>query len=356
MKGNWFFYFLSKAITERAGRFGLSAFGVLLLGAVLTAYLLIAGGIRQSLGKELRRFGANMIVLPGQRSISESALRKIQSYPGVRTVEPQIYGTVLIEGHPVNLIGLPVKDFLAGRLTGKLPGADMETLAGISLAKVLSLEPDSEVQTSSGMVLKIVGVFERGTDEDMALVVSINTARKLLSFSGYSAILVNAAPESLNSLVKRISSELGLKTKTVVQIARAEQSLYEKIKLLMMMVMVVVTVSVSASLSSTMGANVLERREEIGLMKALGAKRITIDLYFLAEATFAGIIGSGVGFIAGIGIAEAVSKTAFGTFVPVKLFVLVPVVLVCTVVVFGSTVITVRKATGVPASWILRGE
>jgi putative ABC transport system permease protein len=356
MKRTWFLYFIRKAISERAGRFGLSLFAVMLLASVLTAYLLITLGIKEALGRELKRFGANMIVLPRKGHIPESALNRLRAYPHVRAAGPQIYGTITVEGQPVNLIGLSVKEFLAGRLKGRPPEKEQEVMVGASLAQALSLEEGSEVSVGDGTTLRVVGIFERGTEEDLAIVTSLETAKRLLGTEGYSAILVNVEPEALEDVAKKVSTELSLKTKTVMQIARAEQSLYEKIKLLMLMVMVVVTVCVSASLSSTMGANILERMEEIGLMKALGARRAQIDLHFLAEAALAGILGSIAGFLAGVGVAEAVARTAFGAFVPVKILVLVPVALFCILIVLASTVVPVRRATGVPASWILRGE
>ncbi|RME67902.1 MAG: FtsX-like permease family protein [Nitrospirae bacterium] len=262
----------------------------------------------------------------------------------------------MIQSQPVTLMGLSVERFVTGRLNGALPGASGEVMAGATISQLLSLKLGTEIEISENKTLTVTGIFERGTDEDMALVGTVDTVREVLGVKGYSAVLVNADPTEIEELGNKITKEFSLKPKTVLQIARAEQSLYEKIKLLMLIVMAVVGVCVAGSLSSTMGANILERMEEIGLMKAVGARRLQIDLYFLAEASLAGVAGAVAGFLLGTGLAEVVTKTAFGAFVPLNLFVFVPVLFLSFIVAVISTVLPVRKATGVPASWILRGE
>ncbi|MDP6599095.1 MAG: FtsX-like permease family protein [Candidatus Poribacteria bacterium] len=51
-----------------------------------------------------------------------------------------------------------------------------------------------------------------------------------------------------------------------------------------------------------------ERTREIGLGKALGAKKLDILFQFLAESTLMSIVGGIIGIILGFGIAYGTSK------------------------------------------------
>ena len=57
---------------------------------------------------------------------------------------------------------------------------------------------------------------------------------------------------------------------------------------------------------NTMYTSVHERIREIGIMKAVGAKRRTITLIFLIESGFFGLFGGLGGIILGLGLAKAV--------------------------------------------------
>jgi len=63
-------------------------------------------------------------------------------------------------------------------------------------------------------------------------------------------------------------------------------------------------------IANTMFASVLERRKEIGVMKAIGAKNKTILAVFIIESAFLGLVGGIGGIIIGLFLAFGVSTIA----------------------------------------------
>ena len=62
---------------------------------------------------------------------------------------------------------------------------------------------------------------------------------------------------------------------------------------------------------NTMYTAVLERTKEIGIMKAVGARRKTIMLLFLIESGFLGLFGGIIGVLLGMGISKLIEIIAF---------------------------------------------
>ena len=67
-------------------------------------------------------------------------------------------------------------------------------------------------------------------------------------------------------------------------------------------------------IANTMYTSVLERKKEIGTMKAIGARNKDILLIFLIESGFLGIVGGVIGVAIGVGMSFAVSTIANAAF------------------------------------------
>ena len=93
---------------------------------------------------------------------------------------------------------------------------------------------------------------------------------------------------------------------------------------------------------STMMTTVLERRTEIGLMKAIGSGNGKIVRLFLAEALIIGLVGGLVGCGLGVGLAHVIGKAVFGTSLPFKLMTLLLAVMAAEVTALIGCAIPVR--------------
>lgn len=357
---SWFFYFLKKSISQRKGRFIISSAAVMLTVMVVTALVTLSTGIRDKIGAELKQYGANMIVTDSSgKEIDQAVAEAVKDFSaGIRDAVFQIYDSVSVKGITLEIVGMDPRKMTGYRLLGTLPRGEREIMAGVTAGDVLGIKPGSSIRFDGSVgEYRVTAVFEKGSDEDSFLVLPIQAARDLVKKSGVSAVLLNANTKQMKHIEDKIRSAYPfLQVKTLRQVAVAEERILTRIQLLMLLVTAVVLISSVIALGSTMGANVIERREEIGLMKSLGATREDIRNFFMIETTFSGLAGSLAGYCTGILAAEAVSKTAFGSFVPVNASVILISVFLGLSIAILATYFPVRDAMKIVPAEILRGE
>jgi len=354
----WFMHFLRRSLGQRKGRVAVAAASVMLASAIVVGALGISSGIRQKLGEELKAYGANVILTPSGDFLDESVLGIVKAQPGVEGLSGQLYATVKIGGAEVEMIGFEVESIKerGWKLTGKWPEAG-EVLLGTDLGHALSLNPGDAI-TVGWTEMRVAGLLERGGPEDSAVMLHLNDAQSLKGLEGkLSSVLVRASSENIDAAVAALREELpDVNVKTLRQVAYAEESFLRKIELLMVLVTVVVLVASSICVSSTMSATVLERMEEIGLMKAIGGTKHEIQRFYLAEGFFIGAVGGLAGYLVGFVSAQAVSKGAFHSFIDVPLYVLFVSVGMGLLIAMASSMLPVSGVLRKKAADILRDE
>jgi putative ABC transport system permease protein len=327
-----FLYFFNKSISQRKGRVVIASLSVMLAVAIVTGLAGITSGIKDKLGSELQAYGANLIVSPGVQDLLDiEALKVISGLDGVEQASGQIYARAFLKEDSIEVIGLEMDSMKESgwRVDGRWPQNEREIVAGNNVKGALKIGTGDEVslQTNDRLInFSASGFIERGGPEDNVFIMSLPQAWELMGVDNkLSAILVRGKSGDLDNISTRIITTVkGVKVKTLRQVAVAEESLLGKIQLLMTLVTVVVFFAATVSIMSTMGANVLERREEIGLMKAIGATRNEIRLFYFAEAVLIGLAGGVAGFCLGYLFTQAVSWGAFNALIgiPFYLFIL----------------------------------
>jgi len=303
----WFIHFLRRSLGQRMGRVAVASAAVMLAAGVVVTALGISLGIGNKLGGELKAYGANVMLTPVEQYLDGSVLKELASDANVEDFSGQLYAAAQVHGAEVEIIGLDMDSIKARgwKPDGKWPGAG-EVLAGSDAARALGLKPGADV-TVEGTKMKVTGLVERGGPEDSALMLNLADAQRITGHEGkLSAVLLRVSPGNIDAAVAALSQKLpGVNVKTLKQVARAEESFLGKIELLMMLVTLVVLIATSICVSSTMSATVLERLEEIGLMKAIGGTKRDIRSFFLAEGVVIGIVGGLLGYVLGFAAAQA---------------------------------------------------
>ncbi|MBW2526641.1 MAG: ABC transporter permease, partial [Deltaproteobacteria bacterium] len=297
----WFWSLVLRALLVHRGRTLVAFSAVSVLSAALTASVLLSLGIRKQLGHELAAYGANLVITPGPEGLRDSGLATIAALPGVESVTGQLYASLRVAGSDIEAIGLdPALLSASGwRLEGAWPSAG-DVLVGRDLAAALEAEPASTLNLAAGRRAaerRVAGVIESGGPEDRTLILNLADLQGLLGDPGrLSAALARVEAASLEATAQRLRAELpGATVQTVLQVAATEARFLAKMELLMLLATLVVLASSGIAVSSTTNAVVLERTEELGLMRALGGSRRRVLATFFAEALLLGTAGGLIG-------------------------------------------------------------
>ena len=118
----------------------------------------------------------------------------------------------------------------------------------------------------------------------------------------------------------------------------------------------VALIAAALAVAATSATSVLERRSEVGLMKALGARNAIVGGIFLAEQLLLAVAGGAAGFVLGIMLARVLGQSVFGAPGTTRM-ILFPVVLaIAAIVAIAGSLIPLRRAARFEPAAILRGE
>ncbi len=380
---------ITKSLLARK-RHLLVASGAVLLGATLIAALgSLSLGMKTQAGRELEAYGANIVLLPETMSLpagagglafgnivsggyiaeeylgvlEESQARDVKGYT------PYMYTTASYQGQKIVLAGTlldRLRDMSRHwQVEGEWPGDTRDAgdiIVGRKVAQQLGLRPDDRFTLDFGRAsqeFSVAGVADVGGSEDNQAFIDLETAQLLSGRPGQvDLVQVRASAENrpLSTVAAELEKSLLVRARVVSQVAEAEEAVLFKIELLMALITLLTVVASGVAVFSTLASSVLERIKEIGLMKALGARDSRIAVIILAEAWTIGLVGGLLGNILGLGMAQAIAKSVFGSYLSPQLLVIpltfAAALAVATIAALGP----VRQALTVDPVVTLRGE
>jgi putative ABC transport system permease protein len=161
----------------------------------------------------------------------------------------------------------------------------------------------------------------------------------------------------MGAVITQIKEVLpGADVHPVRQISQAEVDFLGKIGLLMTLLTVTALGGSALAVMTAMTASVMERRAEIGLMKAIGADDGHIALIFLSEAALIGLAGGAAGYGLGLALAQGLARTVFSVGGEVPLIVLPITLLLALGVALLGSALPVRQAVRFDPVRLLRGK
>jgi putative ABC transport system permease protein len=262
------------------------------------------------------------------------------------------------------------------------PQSPPQVLAGSKLAEQYGLSVGSLVGVD-GKKLRISGILNTGGPEDQAIVAPLHIVQQILGRPNkVRRVMVSALtkPEDAfgrrdpgkmspadqerwncspyaNSIAHQIQEQLpNVRVEQVRQVEQNQGKVLSRISGMMLLLTLAALLASALAVSAAMAATILERRNEVGLMKSLGASNATVASLFLAEAALMALAGGAIGFLAGAAMARSIGETVFGSSIDVHPVIFAVVIFTALLVTFVGSAGAVRKAMRFDPAVVLRGD
>ena len=243
-------------------------------------------------------------------------------------------------------------------------------MVGKALAEKENIKVGDTINVSSKygtQAFRVAAIFDAGGDEDDYIYTSLAPAQKLANGEGFlSSIEVSALTTPDNELARKAAknpaalsvsqyetwyctayvSSICYQIQEVItdsvaspvrQVAESEGAIMDKTQLLMILITIFSLIGSALGISNLVTASVMERSNEIGLMKAIGAKDGSVLGVVLTEIMITAILGGVAGYFVGYGFAQVIGQSVFGSAIEMKVIVIpIVAILILAVTLAGS--------------------
>jgi putative ABC transport system permease protein len=397
-----------KEMIQRGNQLFASLLAITLGIAVIVGIKNISFFSEKAVSRELDSLGANVLILPKSATVQDYYSADFQgeeipeeyvnvltnsNLQGIDNLSPKLSVPVEIKGHKTILTGiLPKNEFKSkaawqGTLgifsrpegcgtVAEIPGftdgkknlvrkrviddlAENRVLAGYEIATGLKIREGDNI-IIRGKPFKVETVLPAtGTVDDNRIFAHLHAVQKLMNKKSTVNVIeiVGCCSAISKGLVQSINKLLpDAKVVTITQIVQTQlntNNIMNKLSLIMLVIIVIIG---GAGIANYMFANVFERRREIGIMMAMGAKPGWIVKVFLLKSLFIGIAGGIVGYLLGTVMAIVLGPKLAGIPVlPMPLLGLYGVFISVTISLVAS-ILPVIKATRVDPFVIMQEE
>ena len=268
--------------------------------------------------------------------------------------------------------------------------SDKVAMVGTVLAEREGVKAGDSItlSTSHGTeTLTVSGIFDAGGDEDEQIYTTLAVAQRLSAKEGQldsievsalttpdNELAVKAAKEGPASLTPKeyetwyctaYVSSICYQIQEVItdsvaapvrQVADSEGNIMEKTELLMILITILSLLGSALGISNLVTASVMERSNEIGLMKAVGARDRQVTGLVLTEILITAIVGGAVGYLMGYGFAQIIGHTVFNSSIEMKPMVIPIVVVLIVIVTLIGSIPAIRMMQRLRPAEVLHGR
>lgn len=322
-------------------RSALTMLGMIIGVSSVIILVSIAEGSAQNVTSQINQLGTNLLTINTfgtDVALSDGKIDELSKLNGVKAVAPVIQGRVNVKkdrtASQVSLTGTnaaysTVRDVLVsqGRFITDLDIEYRQKIAVIgadTAATFFGMEnPVGQYLQIEGTSFKVVGVLASkgsslGQSGDNVVIVPLSTGQRLVKSTTINQVFLQGKSENQMDFVM---NEVEIKMASFFPSKSDSYSVMNQKDLMDTMSSVSNTMTMMlggiASISLLVGGigimnimlvSVSERTKEIGIRKAIGAKRRDVLLQFLIEAVVLSGVGGIIGILAGIGLGEILSS------------------------------------------------
>jgi putative ABC transport system permease protein len=371
-------------------------------GAAVTAALLnLQVDAKHRITDEFRAFGANVFLTPrdsnsnalqpGERTLDATVYERIprshgydvaaaELLYGIVQVSPwdvrsrvadarratsavlvgyQLSGNDLGEIFPSTILAEPQGRVLMGvepgiRVSSCELGEQLATRLGVQIQQFVQLQANG-----SNVVCYIGRIRRFGGPEDGQILMWLDAAQELLRQPGrLTAIALRVAgnPGSVQQYLATLQSSLpDVEVRPIRQFTEGEAKIYYRISGLLNVTVAIVLLLTGLCVMAAMTNVAMERKNDVGLMKAIGGATRRVLRLFMMEAALLGLAGGVIGAAAGIFLSIWLGKQVFGVAAQPRLIVY-PVSVALTTIVAILSAYPLRRLASVRPASVFRGE
>jgi putative ABC transport system permease protein len=293
--------------------------------------------MQMDVSAKLDEYGANILIVPKANDLSLSyggvtvasaaydvgeltltdleRIRTIKNARNISVVAPKLLGAVSLHGRSVLVAGVRFAEELRlkqwWRVDGEEPATPNDVLVGLRLARTLDLGPGETLEIN-GQVFRVVGILaENGSQDDDILFIDLAAAQHLMNKpQGISLVEVAALCIEcpVEDMVEQIASVLPQARVTALRqaVTLRMETVGQLSRFAVAVSVVVIAIGALVVLTTMLGA-VAERKQEIGLFRALGFRQRHVVRIILSEAAVVSLAGGALGWLLGMGAAVALT-------------------------------------------------
>jgi len=319
-----------KNLLRRKGKAAFILAGLVVGVATVVAIISYVDAMTADINEKLEKYGANILIVPRtdnlalsyggitlggvsyeMREIRQAEVLKIGSIKNnknIAAVGPIVLGGVDTGGRRVLLAGV---DFEAAgilkpwwKVSGAYPLSN-QALLGSEVARVLGIATGGTVM-ADGRPLSVAGILQpTGSQDDQLIFTDLATAQAMLGKSGVVSMVEVAAlckDCPITDMVRQISGAMPMaKVMAIQSVVKGRMETLGQFKKFSFGISAVIVLIGGLVVLVTLMGSVRERRQEIGIFRAIGfRKRNVMQIIFLEAGIvsfLAGLIGYGVGIL-----------------------------------------------------------
>jgi putative ABC transport system permease protein len=351
--------------------------------AVISGLLNLDFGVEYQLTQQFRTLGANIVIAPKTvesapgSALTNSALidedavmSQVQQAASANvSFAPFAYVIAHVGETQVVAVGTWLDQLQNLNPTWKMDGQWIslrvdagQCLVGRNAAKQLHLTTGSSLQLqylSRTSKCQISGIIDSGSADDNQVFVSLDALQTLADLPGKMSLVqlsVSGTPKFIATTANQLSAALPqFQVHPIREVTDAEGALLGRIRLLVISMIILILMLTALCVLATMAALAMERRADVGLMKALGGSITRIVGLFLAEVGLLGAAGGLFGAVLGVGLSYWMGLRVFDTAVTPQ-WQIFPITIILMTLVAMAGALPLRVLGDVKPATILRGE
>ncbi|WP_163099182.1 ABC transporter permease [Peribacillus alkalitolerans] len=322
----------------------LTMLGIIIGVASVIILISIGQGSGQQVESQINQLGTNLITLnvfdTENGGLTEEEVMEFQEIEGVEQSSPSVSGRVFVKKDKttgqVSVTGtneaykeIRDLDMQEGRFITDIDLEYNQKVAVLGSETAMTYfgasSPVGEKIQIQGVSYKVIGVLASkgtslGQSGDDVIILPLGTAQRLIGSEGVSTVLLQAKSENEMAAVKMFAQVLmsllypgeddSYSVTTQQDLMETVGSVTETMTLMLAGIAGISLLVGGIGIMNIMLVSVSERTKEIGIRKAIGAKRIDILWQFLIEAVSLSACGGVLGVLIGVGGSKLLSLTA----------------------------------------------